>query len=288
MSQGYIRLHRKIQDCWVWDDKFSRGQAWVDLILLANHKEKKFPFDNEIITIERGQYLTSMRKLSERWKWHRNTVKGFLQLLEKDQMIKLKVATSYTLITIINYDIYQYNESDSVPPTVPPIVPEDIPPTVPEGSQKLAQTINDINDINDINENNIIPPYIPPEGEKKKPKKSVAKEMRNTFVNMVNETELSDAMKNIITEWIDYKIDIKDGYKTERGFKNFLSQITKYTLANSDDEIIDVVNRTMAAEYKGIVWSWLEKKNDKTKGSTYVDAIQNRLSVVDKWLKEGE
>ena len=269
---GWIKLHRNILQWEWWDDKNTRDLFLVAL-LLANHKEKKFPFDNEIITIERGQYLTSMRKLSERWKWHRNTVKGFLQLLEKDQMIKLKVATSYTLITIINYDVYQYNESDSVPPTVPPIVPEDIPPTVPEGSQKLAQTINDIND---INENNIIPPYIPPEGEKKKPKKSVAKEMRNTFVNMVNETELSDSLKNILTEWIDYK--------SEKGFKRFLNMVSDYNLNYTDNEIIEVINKTMAANYQGIVWDWLNKKNNQTSGSAYMDAIKNRVSVVDEWV----
>ena len=199
-------------------------------------------------------------------------------------MIKLKVATSYTLITIINYDIYQYNESDSVPPTVPPTVPEDVPPTIPEGSQKLAQTINDINDINDINENNIIPPYIPPEGEKKKPKKSVTKEMRNTFVNMVNETELSDSLKNILTEWIDYKIEIKKPYKSEKGFKQFLNMVSDCNLKYTDNEIIEVINKTMAANYQGIVWDWLNKKSNQTSGSAYMDAIKNRVSVVDDWV----
>ena len=41
-NQGYIKLYRSIFNHWLWQDKpFSRGQAFVDLILLANYKDKK-------------------------------------------------------------------------------------------------------------------------------------------------------------------------------------------------------------------------------------------------------
>ncbi|KKM27895.1 hypothetical protein LCGC14_1570130 [marine sediment metagenome] len=39
MHRGYIKLWRKLQNSSLWlDEKFTRGQAWVDLICLANHK----------------------------------------------------------------------------------------------------------------------------------------------------------------------------------------------------------------------------------------------------------
>ena len=93
MGKGFIYLHRQIQECWIWfnDERFSQGQAWVDLLLSANHKDVKLPFNGEFVTVERGQLLTSIRKLADRWKWHRNTVKRFLNLLEKDNMIELNV-----------------------------------------------------------------------------------------------------------------------------------------------------------------------------------------------------
>ena len=38
-SCGWVKLHRKLQESNFWlCEPFSRGQAWVDLILLANHK----------------------------------------------------------------------------------------------------------------------------------------------------------------------------------------------------------------------------------------------------------
>jgi hypothetical protein len=46
MKRGWICLHRQIQDHWLWEDRpFSRGQAWIDLLMLANHEDKKMIFD---------------------------------------------------------------------------------------------------------------------------------------------------------------------------------------------------------------------------------------------------
>ena len=36
---GWISIHRKILNNILWQDKpFSKGQAWVDLLLITNHK----------------------------------------------------------------------------------------------------------------------------------------------------------------------------------------------------------------------------------------------------------
>ena len=37
---GWIKIHRDILYHEIWSDKpFSKGQAWIDLILLANHSD---------------------------------------------------------------------------------------------------------------------------------------------------------------------------------------------------------------------------------------------------------
>jgi hypothetical protein len=37
VGKGFVSIHREIMDHWIWQDKpVSKGQAWVDLILLAN------------------------------------------------------------------------------------------------------------------------------------------------------------------------------------------------------------------------------------------------------------
>jgi hypothetical protein len=106
---GWICIYRKMQDCWVWDDKpYSYGQAWVDLLLLVNHREKKVMFDGKLITVSKGQRITSIRQLADSWGWSRTKVTNFLNLLESDKMIERKSDNKKTLITVVNYEVYQY------------------------------------------------------------------------------------------------------------------------------------------------------------------------------------
>jgi hypothetical protein len=112
LQEGYIKLFRKIQDHQLWKDKpYSRGQAWVDLLLMANHKESKFLLGNEIISVEPGQIITSEVKLSERWGWSRCRVRAFLGLLQSDSMLQKKSDSKKTVLTLCNYNIY--NESET-------------------------------------------------------------------------------------------------------------------------------------------------------------------------------
>ena len=112
MSSGWIKLYRQLQDCWIWLDKepFDKRSAWVDLLLTANHSDKKILFNGELITVKRGQILTSVRKLSVKWKWSVNKVYRFLKLLESDKMLQKESNKDRTLLTIVNYSVYQGGE----------------------------------------------------------------------------------------------------------------------------------------------------------------------------------
>ena len=121
-NKGWICLHRSIQDSWVWQNEpFSRGQAWIDLLLTANHEDHKIVVDNDLMTIKRGQMLTSVRKLSERWKWSVKRTQNFLKILEGDQMLTKKSGKRYTLLTILNYAKFQDISAfrDTVSTTLP-------------------------------------------------------------------------------------------------------------------------------------------------------------------------
>lgn len=108
MAEGWIKLHRAIQEHWLWDDEpFTRGQAFIDLLLMVNHKDKKIMFNGELIEVKKGSKITSLRQLSDRWKWSTNKVKKYLEQLQKDGMINYKCDNKKTLITIENYSVYQ-------------------------------------------------------------------------------------------------------------------------------------------------------------------------------------
>lgn len=106
--QGWVKIHRDLLDNELWSDKpFTKGQAWVDLLLLANHKDKNVLIGSHTEMVERGSFITSELKLMERWGWGRKKVKLFLNFLESQKMIERNANNKRTAITIVNYGFYQ-------------------------------------------------------------------------------------------------------------------------------------------------------------------------------------
>lgn len=116
MDNGYwIKVYRKIRETAIWNNNepFDYRSAWIDLIMEANVKPNTFIYKGQTITVKRGEYYTSVRKLSVRWHWSKDKVSRFLNLLIKLDMIrKHKDIRCATLLTIVNYGDYQ-NVTDS-------------------------------------------------------------------------------------------------------------------------------------------------------------------------------
>ncbi len=108
MAEGWVKVDRAVQDHWLWKEQpFSTGQAWIDLIMIANHADNTIQFDGKPLVVERGSMVTSIRKLSERWGWSRKKVGRFLDVLERDSMLSQNRATKRTTITLVNYSKFQ-------------------------------------------------------------------------------------------------------------------------------------------------------------------------------------
>jgi hypothetical protein len=88
-------------------EPFTRGQAWVDLLLLANFEHSFFFKRGVKIEVDRGQVARSEVELADRWKWSRTKLRKFLNDLEKEQQIEQHKSNVSQLLTIVNYDSYQ-------------------------------------------------------------------------------------------------------------------------------------------------------------------------------------
>lgn len=151
MSQGWISIHRKIRECYIWDteEPFSKRDAWIDLLLLANHRDKDTIFDGNKITIKKGQYLTSVRMLAEEWHWGNAKTLKYLRLLEECGMITREANSRRTLITIVNYDIYQgFNNEEQNSSRTP----------IDTVAERPSTTNNNIN--NENNDNKYTPSFL--------------------------------------------------------------------------------------------------------------------------------
>ena len=109
MNKGWISLHRKIQDHWLWENKesYSNIQAWIDILLTVNHTDKKVLIKSTLFDVKRGDSIMSLDTWANRWNWNKSKVRRFLKVLEVDGMIQLKNETQTTRITVCKYDSYQ-------------------------------------------------------------------------------------------------------------------------------------------------------------------------------------
>jgi uncharacterized phage protein (TIGR02220 family) len=137
-SQGWIKLHRQIMETPEWlAEPFTRGQAWVDLLLLANHKPGFIRRRGIMVMVERGQVGYSVESLAERWKWSKGKVLRFFQelitlericrktagtcentagrglLQGKIRKIVPKKTSVSSLIHIVNYERYQADRTEN-------------------------------------------------------------------------------------------------------------------------------------------------------------------------------
>ena len=175
-KQGWIALHRQIQEHWLWAEKpFSRGQAWIDLLMLANHSDNKFLLGNELVEVKCGSFITSELKLMERWGWGKSKTRAFLDLLQNEQMIVKKSDRKKTTITIVNYSSFAVFEKNSRPQT-------DHKQTT---NRPQADTNN--NDNNENNENNVNIYY-----------QQIADMYNNICISFPRMTILSDRRKKAI------------------------------------------------------------------------------------------
>lgn len=112
MENSWIRLHRKLMDDPLYfAEPFSKMQAWIDLLLLANFADRVTFIRGNRVTIKRGQVAYSREWFSGRWRWSRGKIDRFLDMLERENMIGRQKSAVITCISILNYDTYQDNGS---------------------------------------------------------------------------------------------------------------------------------------------------------------------------------
>ena len=111
-DQGWIKLHRKIQYNELWlSEKFTRSQAWIDLLLLANHKDGMFFLRGNEVKVKKGQIARAERTLAKRWRCSRDKVRRFLGMLKTRHQIRQQQGNVINILEIVNYEKYQQNET---------------------------------------------------------------------------------------------------------------------------------------------------------------------------------
>jgi len=157
INKGNFSLERRLLESDLWlSEKFTWGQAWVDMIGLANYEDSSFRIRNIKIEVKRGQLAWSSVNLAQRWHWSRNKLRNFLNVLKKDQQIivesKQQNMMLTTIITIINYESYQRKSTAEYTKKGTPDSTAKRHQTV---QQKDTSNTNNTNNTNNVGEENL-------------------------------------------------------------------------------------------------------------------------------------
>ena len=143
--RGWISLHRKILDNPILkaSKEYSRLEAFVWLLLRANHKEGKCVIGSTLYKVKKGEMITSQMKLMKQFRWSKSKLINFLKLLQEDEMIDMKTEPNLTRITILNYCTYQDYKTTKKPLT-------DREKTTSRPEKDTNNNVNKDNNVNNI------------------------------------------------------------------------------------------------------------------------------------------
>lgn len=121
-DQGVFQVHRGIFDHPSFaPEPFTEREAWIWLIGMAVWASKRVRVKTGMIELRRGQLAYATRFLAVKWGWHHSRVVRFLNRLKTDTMIETVGTSDATLITICNYDEYQFGRNEVETQTETPI-----------------------------------------------------------------------------------------------------------------------------------------------------------------------
>lgn len=97
---------------------------------------------------------------------------------------------------------------------------------------------------------------------------------------ILDNKELLDTVK----EWMEYKDQKKpkaSNQYAENGMKRFLKKVIDESKKHGIENVVETISDSIANNYQGVTWDRLGSKKGN---SSYMDAIRNRISEVDKWV----
>ena len=107
MDNSFIKLYRKIQDNWIWDNPLYL-KCWIDMLMRASIKPSSMLLNNQIIEVNRGEIVFSQENFAKRNGMSRQQLRTFLKKLKQTNMIKSSPNSNQqiTHLSIVEYNTY--------------------------------------------------------------------------------------------------------------------------------------------------------------------------------------
>lgn len=109
-------------------------------------------------------------------------------------------------------------------------------------------------------------PISPSQGAENEPKTKRMRKSKEDNIHILDRLIpnyfISDFLLEKVREWIEYKVARKESY-VEQGMKSLLTKISREAQKNGDMAVVDVIDLSMASNYKGILWEKISQNNNQ-------------------------
>lgn len=110
MNRGYVKLWRKTLDNGIMRNHQLLA-FWVWCLMRATHKPVKVMVGYQVIGLEPGQLIFGRDKAASMLNLSPRTVRTCLETLKNAQQLTIQTTNKYSIISIINWHVYQGNEN---------------------------------------------------------------------------------------------------------------------------------------------------------------------------------
>ena len=112
MNRGYVKLYRKANDSG-WLKNPSLWTFWCWCLMKASHKEYDVHIGYQTVRLMPGDFVFGRKAAAEELGMTERTVRTSLDSLSRQRNIAIKTTNKYSVITIINWQAYQSEETTS-------------------------------------------------------------------------------------------------------------------------------------------------------------------------------
>lgn len=230
MNRGYVRLWRKSFDAgWIRNHKLWAFWSWC--LMKATYRERDVIIGRQVVHLMPGQFIFGRRTAAKETGLSERETRTIIDCLKKAGNLTNKTTNKFSIITIVNWHIYQGEEIENDPLNDQPPT-SNRPQTRKERKERIKQPENFLSEIS---------------------------ELRNRYQNQETITQVFQAISStrksnriadsvqlsILQSWERYPVS-----QVMSGIIKYLDQ--KYHLQGKNEKyLLGIIRNSNGQEYKG-------------------------------------
>jgi hypothetical protein len=243
MNEGFFKTFYSMLE-WEWYKDKNTKCYFLHCLLKANWKDADF----KGYKVPRGSFVSSLPKIAEDLDMTTQEVRTAEKHLISTGEITVKSTSKFRIITVNNYEKFQSsNRQDNRQVT-----------DNQQTSNRQSTAIEEYKTIRQEEQkeesNNTPTPDTKPKSNKKKANVTV-----DELIPMVNEKNYSNELKEMLTTWLKYRVEIKDPVKSPTSFSRTLGRVDKAVTKYGEKALIDLIDYGIGKEWHGIIFERLEE-----------------------------